>query len=110
VQWPFQDLIRHQFSRPYSSGTVGLRNGVTGYTIFIIIIQRRTRFWALRKAKLILGGENGREIDVRAGDVALLPTGTGHCRLHESSDFLVVARIRRARIGIFAGALRPGKL
>ena len=41
-------------------------------------------------AVLRLGGRNGQNFDVGAGDVVLLPGGTGHKRVAADSSFLVV--------------------
>lgn len=41
-------------------------------------------------ATLQLGGEGGKSIDVEAGDVLLLPAGTGHRRISKSENFVVI--------------------
>jgi uncharacterized protein YjlB len=42
------------------------------------------------QVKVRLGGEQGRDFDLQAGDVVLLPAGTGHKCLDASDDLLVI--------------------
>ena len=46
-------------------------------------------------ARVILGGEQGKEATLNKGDVVLIPAGVGHCRLESSIDFLVAGAYDR---------------
>lgn len=41
-------------------------------------------------ARVRFGGDHGRELEIKAGDIAILPAGTGHQCVKASSDFCVI--------------------
>jgi uncharacterized protein YjlB len=65
------------------------RNGIYDYVHYHSRIHEVLGI-AKGKGTVRFGGNNGRTVQLKAGDVAILPAGTGHQCLAASSDFVVV--------------------
>lgn len=65
------------------------RNGIYPYAHYHSMIHEAMGV-ARGRVSVRFGGDSGEEIEIVAGDVVVLPAGTGHQRLAQSSDLVVV--------------------
>jgi uncharacterized protein YjlB len=65
------------------------RNGVYDFAHYHATVHEVLGI-ARGRAKVRFGGDNGEVLEIAAGDVAILPAGTGHQCISSSRDFSVV--------------------
>jgi uncharacterized protein YjlB len=65
------------------------RNGIYPYVHYHSMIHEAMGI-ARGRAKVRFGGETGEVVDIMTGDVVILPAGTGHQRLFQTPDLVVI--------------------
>src|SRR5213078_3144142 len=82
---------RKRPSKGCSAPMAGARcgNGVYDYLHYHSTVHEALGV-ARGSARVQFGGDHGKPLDIAAGDVAILPAGTGHQLISASEDFCVV--------------------
>ncbi|MCG2642552.1 MULTISPECIES: cupin domain-containing protein [Bradyrhizobium] len=65
------------------------RNGVYDYLHYHATVHEVLGV-ARGRARVRFGGDYGQELEIKAGDIAILPAGTGHQCITASDDFCVI--------------------
>lgn len=82
-----EETIENLFETNNWGGT--WRNGVYDYLHYHATVHEVLGV-ARGQARVRFGGDHGQELDIKAGDVAILPAGTGHQCITASNDFCVI--------------------
>lgn len=106
-----EETIENLFETNNWGGT--WRNGVYDYLHYHATVHEVLGV-ARGRARVRFGGDHGQEFEIKAGDVAILPAGTGHQCITASDDFCVIGayppgarmEITRATPGNHARALK----
>ena len=82
-----EDAIEKVFRK---NGWIDLwRNGISPYVHYHSMIHESMGI-ARGRAKVRFGGKTGQDIEIKKGDVVVLPAGTGHQCLSASRDLVVI--------------------
>ena len=89
--FPFGDYLDNVMEKAFAKNnwTNAWRNGVYDYHHYHSTTHEVLGIYK-GSAELQLGGEQGQRIDVAAGDVIIIPAGTGHQKISSSDDFAVL--------------------